>query len=275
MLPSDVPPSLDEFLASPPAEVRPASIDGLRLEAIRERGLTYGVQGGLARRAHEIRVMLDGRAVELDRVFDFSRMLLESNVLPPVLSEGGRQLRVDDPNTIRLVDQTFTIESQARFVTAAPTWRDYLMTSLSFPVPNAQSFLVPRTADERQAWVGVVREGWGVGVAQADAIFDANLARLKRDFDGMVLYRKLLAQNMVTKPFVAQSDLGVTGDGRRVAIGERVLRITVHPSLRIDSTRWRPVAVPVGPAPLPASAPSAPSAAGPRPVAVPDDGGVF
>ena len=210
MLPSDVPPTLGEFLASPPAEVRPAGIDSLRLEAIRERGLAYGVQGGLARRSHEIRVLLDGQAVELDKVFDFSGLVLDRNVLPPVLVEGGRQLQLDDVNTIRLVDQTFSIEAQARFVTAAPSWRDYLMTSLTFPVPNASSFLVPRNDEERQAWKGVVQEGWQVGVSQADAIFDANLARLKRDFDGMVLYRKLLAQNMVTKPFVAESDLGVT-----------------------------------------------------------------
>jgi defect-in-organelle-trafficking protein DotC len=65
------------------------------------------------------------------------------------------------------------------------------------------------------------------------------LARIKQDLKGMILYRKLLAMNMVSPPFVAQTDLGITGDSNEINIDDRVLRITALPELNPNSKDWR------------------------------------
>ena len=55
----------------------------------------------------------------------------------------------------------------------------------------------------------------------------------------MILYRKLLAMNMVSPPYVSNTELGVTGDGDEIRIDDRVLRITALPALNINSNEWR------------------------------------
>ena len=84
-------------------------------------------------------------------------------------------------------------------------------------------------------------------------IFTDNLARLKRDYAGMVLYKKLLAQHMVSAPFVARTELGVTGGGSDMRINDQVLRITALPSLQSNSRKWKaiPVAHPTAPPLMP------------------------
>ena len=57
----------------------------------------------------------------------------------------------------------------------------------------------------------------------------------------MVLYRKMLAQDMVSAPFVAKADLGVTGDAKEMRIDDRILRITAHSQLQTDSSKWQPI----------------------------------
>ncbi len=62
-----------------------------------------------------------------------------------------------------------------------------------------------------------VEMGWFEGIDQADQIYTENLARLKRDYQGMIRYRMLLAQNMVSAPQVAHRELGVTGGGEELS----------------------------------------------------------
>jgi len=88
-------------------------------------------------------------------------------------------------------------------------------------------------------WKKYVDEGWKCGIQQADTIFRENVGRLKRDYEGMVRYRTLLAQYMVSPPFVAQLDMGVTGGGSDLTVNDRVLRITAFPALQSDSHIWK------------------------------------
>ena len=45
--------------------------------------------------------------------------------------------------------------------------------------------------------------------------------------------------NMVSPPYVSDTDLGVTGDGAEIHIDDRVLRITALPALNTNSNEWR------------------------------------
>jgi len=212
----------------------------IRYEALKETALSTGAQAGLAYRSKQINATLEKHATYMDYVFNFNLLLMDHNVLPPVLVEGDNSLSLDDPTTIRIADRTYQIVSQARFVTTPPTWRNYLWLTYTKPqVPN--NSLLPENADERTIWKRYAAEGWQQGIIQADDMYKQNLALLKRDYTGMVRYKFLLTQHMINAPYVARTDLGITGGGSDMRINDQVLRITELPSLQPDSKLWKPV----------------------------------
>lgn len=210
----------------------------IREMALRETALSVGAQSGLAWRAKYIDDQLVKQTRNLDAIYDFKSLVLEHNVLPPVLLEGRNTLNLADTQTIRVSDRTYKVAKQAHFITTPPDWRQYLWMDYKQPeYPHIS--LLPKTKEERQTWKTYVEKGWDNGVEQANTILEESIARIREDFTGMILYRKLLAMNMVSPPYVSNTELGVTGDGDEIHIDDRVLRITALPALNINSEEWR------------------------------------
>ncbi|MDP3562244.1 MAG: type IV secretion system DotC family protein [Legionellaceae bacterium] len=215
-----------------------ATTGKIREMALKETALSLGAQSGLAWRAQIIDDQLVAQTRNLDTIYDFNALLLENNVLPPVLLEGRNTLNLADTQTIRISDRTYKVAKQAHFVTTPPEWRQYLWMDYTKPeYPHVS--LLPTTKEEREIWQAYVAKGWQQGVDQANTILEESIARIKEDFTGMILYRKLLAMNMVSPPYVSHVDLGVTGDGEEIHIDDRVLRITALPALNINSNEWK------------------------------------
>lgn len=215
-----------------------AAIGALRASALRETALSIGARGGLAERACKINRTLLNYEPLLAKIFQFYGLLLDDNILPPVLIEGRNTLNLAGTDAIRIADRNYKVITQARFVTAPPTWREYLWMSYDAPELPDRS-LLPKTKPERIMWERDLEDGWQAGLKQADLIYTENINRLVRDFNGMILYRKLLAQNMVSAPFVAKLDMGITGDGNDMSINDKVLRITAFPQLQTSSDDWK------------------------------------
>ena len=221
-----------------PKASQKASSSKIRQAGLRETALSLGAQAGLAWRAKIIDDALVKQTRHLDSIYDFNALILEHNVLPPVLMEGRHTLNVADAQTIRISDRTYKVAKQARFVTTAPNWRQYLWLDYKKPeYPHIS--LLPRNREERETWCVYVDKGWRNGVEQANIILEENIARIREDFSGMILYRKLLSMNMVSPPYVSHTDLGVTGDTEEIHIDDRVLRITALPALNVNSEEWR------------------------------------
>ena len=219
----------------------PKNLNAIRLDGLKEVAMALGAQGALAARSTQINTMLTDHHGELDQVYNFQNLMLQHNVLPPVLAEGQRTLNKNDNNTVRLADKTYRIVQQAKFATAPPNWRNYLM--LSYEKPELPEYtLLPRddSMAELEAWKKGVNQGWSEGSKQANQIFSTNLARLQRDYNGMVLYRRLVNYQMITAPHVAETKLGITGGGDEMSINDRFKRITQAPGLVADSDEWRP-----------------------------------
>ncbi len=227
------------------------NISEIRSEALKETALSTGAQGGLAYRSKQINAVLAKHTTYLDYIFNFNLLLMNHNVLPPVLVEGDNSLNLDNDTTIRIADRTYKIVNQARFVTTPPTWRNYLWLAYTKPqVPD--NSLLPENAKEREIWKKYAAEGWQQGILQADDMYQQNMALLKRDYTGMVRYKFLLTQHMINAPYVTRTDLGVTGGGSDMRVNDQVLRITELPSLQPDSKQWNPVISPsTQPAPSP------------------------
>ena len=228
------------FIAIPHLPPGGDQVNPIRFAGIRQAATSLGARGGLCWEGRNIDMALQAESVFLDQVFDFNQLLLDHNVLPPVLAESDDNLNLDDNDTLRIATKTYRIVYSARFVTAPPNWRDYLWMRFEKPALTDRS-LLPQTHAEATVWNYFFRLGWTNGAEQADAIFTDNLNHMERDMIGMILYRKLLAEHMVSAPFVAKAQLGVTGDSTQLRINDQVLRITSQSALQPNAKKWLPV----------------------------------
>lgn len=242
------PPTLKELQrvpSAPPlgkdANVPPLDI---RADALKEAAISYGARGGLAMRTWEIRRELATRARYLDRVYDFRALLIPAPsgflIEPPVISEamnatiitsGGQEAAVSD--------RIYNIIANARIVSTPRTWRGYLERQWG-AIDSPPDVLLPRDVAERKTWKEYVARGWAEGVRQAEEIFADDLNRLQADFRGMIRYRTLLAQGMVSAPYALQEDRGVTGGGDEMRVGDRAVAITGVPQLIPEARAWTP-----------------------------------
>lgn len=214
------------------------AVSKIREMALKETALSLGAQAGLAARAKIIDEELTKQARNLDIIYDFNSLVLEHNILPPVLLEGRNTLNLADAQSIRISDRMYKVSKQAHFVTTPPTWRQYLW--MDYVKPDSPNItLLPKTKMEKQLWKIYTERGWKKGIEQANTILEESIGRIKEDFGGMILYRKLLAMNMISPPYVSNTDLGVTGDSTEMHIDDRVLRITALPELNVNSNEWR------------------------------------
>ena len=154
----DIPPS------SPPMELEQvieqasvanqtkSKIPELRYQAIKESGMEYGSRTGLVRRGYEITQQLNARSSQLDKAYPLPKLMLDDNVVPPVLEESKDNLNKDSNTALRLSDATYKITENAHFVTTPPTWRDYLLVGLTYSVEVPNPTLMPKTPEEKQVW---------------------------------------------------------------------------------------------------------------------------
>ncbi|MEA1938879.1 MAG: type IV secretory system conjugative DNA transfer family protein [Pseudomonadota bacterium] len=237
---------LDDLKALRAEEVDQAVKVGveIRRDALREAALSLGARGGLANRTYEIRQEIAKFEGVLDRVFDFRGLLIAapSGLLmePPVIGESRDALAVEvTGQAAALADRIYEIGKVARIVTTPRDWRAYLEREWS-RVDPPPGLLRPKTDEEAVEWSEWIEAGWKAGVAQATDIFQADMDRLSRDFTGMIRYRMLLAQGMVSAPFADSMALGITGGGRQMRINEKMVRITGSSVLDTEASRWNP-----------------------------------
>lgn len=234
-----------QSLQEEPTRGNPSSapeLSQIRVKALEDTALSLAAQGGLASASKQINRHLDKERWSLETIYNFNGMMLSHGVLPPVLEQGDNSLNLADPTTIRVADKTYRIVQQARFATTPPNWREYLVMNFTQPeLPHR--FLLPKNSEESKIWRKAIKMGWEKGVQQSYNIFQQNLARLKRDYQGMILYRKLLQEKMISAPYVSRTELGVTGDGSDMRINDQVLRITALPQLQTDSKGWKAIVV--------------------------------
>lgn len=215
---------------------------GLRGDAIRQEALSVGAQYGLKWRYDRINELLNTDAVapSLDQIYNFRSLQTQWQVLPPVISEGREAFnRAADGQSARLATRTWEILVPARIVSTAPRWRDYLIFPMSDP--KTPSFaLMPASDSDESIWRAGLCDGWAMGARQADTIFQDNLNRLVRDYTGMLRFRVLAAQGIVSMPEVEEGRLGITVNGQRMHVDDRVYQITA-PVQWQKSSNWRAV----------------------------------
>lgn len=216
----------------------------IRRDAIKEAAISYGARGGLSWRTYEIRQELETRARYMDRVFDFRQLLIPAPsgllIEPPIITESINAMLIEGGGqTAAVSDRVYNIIVNAQIVSNARTWRTYLEREWD-EVEPPPDILRPENDEEREIWIELVSKGWEEGIKQADEIFQEDLNLLLADFRGMVRYRVLLAQGMVSPPYALQVDRGVTGGGDEMRIGDRAVQITGAPEFKTGYEQWQP-----------------------------------
>ena len=216
----------------------------IRLDALKEAAVSYGARAGLVARTYEIRLETDKRARYLDKVYNFTQLLVAAPsgllIEPPIVSEAANAMLIDmDGQQAAVSDRIYNIINNARIVSAPRNWRSYLEREWG-DVEPPPDILLPENDEERETWVKYVTLGWEQGSKQANEVFEEDLNLLNADFQGMIRYRMLLSQGMISSPYALQVDRGVTGGGDEMRIGDRAVQITGVPELMTGFEEWQP-----------------------------------
>ena len=243
---ADAPPSLAAVQAMEAASGPDAPFAAeRRARAMRLAALAFGSRAGLARRSWEIAAMLERHAARLDAIYRFGALMLREDgfaVLPPVLAGTRRAFRLarDGADAAR-AEEVLRIVEPARLVSAAPGWRDWLRRSWPDAAPPA-SVLFPRDDEEKARWKRLLAEGWAEGRKLADDIFAADLDRLNRSFEGVILWHRLHRAARVGAPGIEVTHAGVSGHERLMRTGAASARIARPARFALDAGRWAPPA---------------------------------
>lgn len=243
-----------------------------RGEAILDTALQVGVKAGLAWQLTNINKALKWREREFDTIYDFSSLMIQDRVVPPVITEARNLYNQDGDYTLRLSGAYWKIESQARFSSVPPSWREYV----TFPPPvidrtSLISALMPRNEAEERIWRLAVKDGWNQGVKQANLMLEYGMDRMNRDIGGMRRFNEFARHSLITMPIIAGAAIPVTKQGSTMAVDETLLRITTLPQFNEKMDTWRSsIATSTTADPAPVTRP-APRPA-PRPVAAQPEG---
>lgn len=239
------PPADPGSIAIEPAELdRSGGMSELRTNALREAAMGLGSQHAFRRRAWEINRRLEERSAALSSVYDFNRVASSSPgvpgyVLPPVVGKALDAYSLgDEGRSAAHAEEVYDLLKPARLSPVIPTWRDYLVIDARVP-REPPSGLRPRSGKERGRYRDWFDEGWRSGLAQADAEFRLRLERLRRDFEGMLEYRRLASLGMVFEPTIESGMEPVAGSEDAMRIAVRQVRIAGGSEFNLDSSQWR------------------------------------
>ena len=216
-----------------------ANAGALRVNALKDAAETMGFQSGARWRYQQIDAQLETIAGQLDTLYDFKPLMMHGGrVRPPVFAEANNTETLRSETESTASDTTFEIVEDAKVVVSPPSWRDYLMQD--YTVNNEiNPVMRPKDGEEKDKWAADARKGWSDGVDHADNMYHENLNRLVRTFRGMVRYHRLAEQKVVDVPGYAEGNLGVTVNGRRLDVNQRLFQISAPVKFNQDQGDWR------------------------------------
>lgn len=170
----------------------PSGISEVRAAALKQLGIGLGMRAGLADESRVIIAEIEKEKTVLDTKFNFGSLTFPTGALPPVIEEAKDVIAITE-YSMRVQGRVYRIVSPATF--GQNNWRNYLYLGLTDSddqiVGDAQRSILPKDDAEKKYWESVVRSAYAEGRKQSRKIFELNLARLERDFNGMRLFYAL------------------------------------------------------------------------------------
>ena len=221
----------------------------IRFRSQREAALRFGSQSGFVSRARDILKTIESRSGELSAVYDFGRVTRPAPggtglFIPPVVRRAEDAFQsAPDGRIISAADTYHVILKPERLSPVQPTWRDWLLFVPDAPKPLPAS-LSPVDAAERRRIKGWIDEGWTAGTRQANRELSDRLYRLRRDFEGMLEFRRLAALGMIDEAEFDSAEFGITGEPGEMRIGDRTVSLHGEVDFKRDPSSWKRLARP-------------------------------
>ena len=241
----NMPPELTKLLdmrSSGGTQESKSSVKQLRPETLKEVADLIGFQTAMSWQYGNLLEETEKFASSLDQTFNFAPLVImfdDSLVLPPILTKANSSIRLEDYNMASSSTKTFELLQDARFISVVPSWRIYLMAD-NFPNPEQpHPALLPRTEAERDVWREGVLNGWNRGIVESNYLYSDNVARLTRDYKGVLLFHMLAAEKILTEPNLAKANFGVHVSNNKMFIDQKVFRITKPSEFNKDSKKWK------------------------------------
>lgn len=218
-----------------------SEVGNVRSDALKQTAYTLALQQAVKWRYGKIKKALEEHEAKLNRIFDFPSLLMHGGkVVPPVITEAGPGYRVESDTRASSTEVVYQIIKPARMVSRAPDWRDYLWADYpSFAKEDVGVGVLPKDAKERKMWKKAAVRGWETGLRQAERLYQTNLNKLTRDYQGIIKFRTLAEQDMVSLPALAEGRPGIEVEGKRLSVDRKIFRITQPSSFR-EEDRWKP-----------------------------------
>jgi defect-in-organelle-trafficking protein DotC len=215
-----------------------SSVSELRKEALIDIATTLGATRGLISRGREIKKEVEQFSTQLDNLYNFELLKIDNGVLPAVLEEGLAAYEQISSDHVTIADKVYKITEQSKFVSAYPTWRSYL--KFDYPgIEKPNEAYLPKNEAENQIWNEAIKEGWKQGVNQANEIFENSYSKLERDYLGMIKYKILLQEGLITPTIIAKQNFGIVGGGKNMSINKQVFTISDHSALNPNNKEWK------------------------------------
>ncbi|MBY0239125.1 MAG: type IV secretory system conjugative DNA transfer family protein [Burkholderiaceae bacterium] len=234
--------NLDKVLsASSRIHAIPAGISEVRAAALKQLGVGLGLRAGLADESKVISAEIEKEKSVLDTKFNFGSLTFPSGALPPVIEEAQDVIAITE-YSMRVQGRVYRIVAPATF--GQNNWRNYLYLGLTDNddqlVGDAQRSNLPKGDTEKAYWESIVRTAYEEGRNQSRKIFELNLARLERDFNGMRMFYTLYGRGLVSAPkFAAATDSVSRPDPNTIIIGDSVFRISSQPEFNGNGADWK------------------------------------
>ncbi|MDT4842369.1 hypothetical protein D3C80_613010 [compost metagenome] len=208
-------------LAGDPDKLTGASYAPAAYEQFAKRTRSGNPGAGFERRAYESMAELERKSPQLSEEFNFSA----------VVYTAPREAGYVVPTVVTRATEALTITKGGR---------DYLVMPLDKATEPDEQFL-PVDKEERAVWDKYMAEGWSEGRTQAEEALKINLNLLRRDYAGMIEYRRLVEAGLIKSLLISSSEVRAKGTHDELFIGQRRVRIDNDATFVTNPKRWKPI----------------------------------
>jgi defect-in-organelle-trafficking protein DotC len=165
-------------------------------------------------------------------------MIANGKVKPPVILELGGGVEKENIHKLRSQDASYFVFAQAEVALRAPSYLDYLSFEPIKP-QSPETLLMPINKKERELWNRGAKEGWILGIRQANSIINEGLFSLARDYLGIQRFHMMNEAGIISMPAFEKMNIGTTTDGTNLNIGETTFKIAILPEFNSETQAWK------------------------------------
>lgn len=203
-------------------------------------GSQVGMYYGYKDEINKINMSLEERASQLDMLYNFRNLLLEDNLLPPVVIKAKDLYEQIDKDSYHETSVIYRIRKPSRLSYNSPTWRDYIfLNPEKLDKPMLPEDMRPKERGAKDAWERSVKDGYARGQEHAMTVFSLLLAELNEDFNGMVLAHHLFELNMLNISSIKKLNKGTIVTDKEINVNDRVVRLNPN-DVFIERKQWKP-----------------------------------